>query len=59
MIAVVVHASLVRVEAPPLLDRYVVPSRLGERWIDDKTQRAVCPVTQAAINAALQQVRHG
>lgn len=43
----VVHATLVRVERPLALDRYVALTPHG--WCDDKTGRAVCPITRAAI----------
>ena len=51
MIAHVIHPRLVRVDSHDR-ERYAVLTALGV-WCDDKSGRAVCPVTSAAIHAAL------
>lgn len=53
MRVIIVSAKLVRVERPLALDRYVALTPHG--WCDDKTGRAVCPVTRAAINRELER----
>lgn len=48
----VIHPRLVLLERPLLPDRYVELGRNGV-WCCAKSGRAVCPVTRAAITAAL------
>jgi hypothetical protein len=48
-----INAQLVRVERRFMPDLYAKPPRVGSRWLNDATDRAVCPLVQAAIDRAL------